>query len=304
MPAGSFLKYPVHSTRELLDQVKNEPTVAARFSRLFNMSPDMVRLAFGKLRLVRLEKPMNRRIYYVHRFETLGYKMRKVGQGTLVFAYPDGTPVLMQICGNPLRTMPFGYGMPGSGSPTVPDYSDALDNRVSSDSTDASPQKLRSVAPGPNGPALAVLDTLPDDFVVSEDVIPADQIVPGYHVSSPGSGLRISAITQILGWIAGIGSIAAIASSGGGGSVSTSTNTDGNGGGTTGGGEVGTGGNGGGGGSTPTGGSSGGDTTPPGGGNTGSSVVPESSSILLFLFGATAFFGIMWLGRRVFPLKV
>src|SRR5205085_10028047 len=50
------------------------------------------------------------RIYYVHRGERLGYKLRRVPRGTRVFALRDGTPVLIQICGNPVmvtRSLPF-----------------------------------------------------------------------------------------------------------------------------------------------------------------------------------------------------
>ena len=297
MPRGSFLKYPVHSTAELLDQIKAEPLVAARFARLFNMSPDMVRLAFAKLRLVRLAEPMKRRIYYVHQYESLGFKLRKVGVGTMIFAYPDGTPVLMQICGNPLRTPPFGYGKPGSGQPAIPEYSEMTDNAIGTASGDTRATKMRNEVPSSPTTTVA-LDVPADDFIVSEDVIPVDQPVPAFHRGARGSGLSAAAVNQILSWIAGIGATAGLFAAGGGGgsSVSTSTNGDTNGGN---GGGTGTGGN------TNTG--TGGTGGEEGGGGTGggttvtSDVVPESGSLWLFLFGGGAIALSALIGKRFLP---
>ena len=305
MPRGSFLKYPVHTTAELLDQIKTEPLVAARFARLFNMSPDMIRLAFAKLRLVRLAEPMKRRIYYVHQYESLGYKMRKIRAGTMIFAYPDGTPVLMQVCGNPLRTPPFGYGKPGSGQPSIPEYSDMTDNAIGTASSDTRASKMRNEVP-PSPEALPELDKPLDDFIVSEDVIPVDQPIPAFHRGAPGSGLSIAAINQILSWIAGIGATAGLFAGGviGEGSNSTAVNGALNGGSDSTGGVTGTGGTTGTGGNTNTGsgGNTGGGGESGGGGSTVTSdIVPESGSLWLFLFGGGAIAIAAFVRKRFIP---
>lgn len=103
MLPGSFLRAPVMSCLSLVKQVDADKLVADRYARLFQMSPGMVQLAFSHLHLTHLAKPCMLDVYYVHSGETLGYRIRRMEQGTLVFSLPDGTPMLMQVCGNPLR---------------------------------------------------------------------------------------------------------------------------------------------------------------------------------------------------------
>ena len=221
----------------------------------------------------------------------------------MIFAYPDGTPVLMQICGNPLRTPPFGYGKPGSGQPSIPEYSEMSDNAIGTASGDIRATKMRTEVPS-SPIATVALDVPADDFIVSEDVIPVDQPVPAFHRGAQGSGLSAAAVNQILSWIAGIGATAGLFAAGSGGesSVSTSTNGDTNGG-TTG---IGT--NTGSGGTTNTG--TGGTGGEEGGGGTGggttvaSDVVPESGSLWLFVFGGGAIALSALVGRRILPKTV
>jgi len=81
----------------------DDPVVRARFSRIFHLSPEMVRLAFSRMHLTRMPTTTTLQVWYVHPGERIGYKVLRVRKGTPIFALPDGTPALIQICGNPMR---------------------------------------------------------------------------------------------------------------------------------------------------------------------------------------------------------
>lgn len=117
MPRGSYLRKPVGSTTQLVQQFANDPTVVERYSRVFQMSPDSVRSALGTMRLTRLKKDMVMNVYYVRPGEHLGYRVRRVKKGTEVFILPDGTPALVKACGNPLR-----HTLPHQKITKVPDF--------------------------------------------------------------------------------------------------------------------------------------------------------------------------------------
>ena len=106
MPAGAFLRQPAPDVQSLNRQVQRDPLVCGRYARLFNMSPEMVRAAFAKMRLTRLSQDHVYAVHYVHTGETLGFKVRRVRKGTPVYVLPDGTPALVEVCGNPVRPMP------------------------------------------------------------------------------------------------------------------------------------------------------------------------------------------------------
>jgi hypothetical protein len=117
MPRGSYLQKPVNSTAQLVNQFANDPKVVERYSRVFHMEPAGIRSALGEMRLTRLKKDMVMNVYYVRPGEKLGYRVRRVKKGTEVFVLPDGTPVLVKACGNPLR-----HTIPGQKLTRVPDF--------------------------------------------------------------------------------------------------------------------------------------------------------------------------------------
>ncbi len=103
VPPGSFIRRPVANVHELVEQVQNDPVVGARYARLFHMSPEAVRLSFQNLVATRLPRDEVMRVYYVHG-DVIGYRLRRVRAGEPIFALPNGTPVLIQVCGNALRS--------------------------------------------------------------------------------------------------------------------------------------------------------------------------------------------------------
>ena len=62
LPPGSFLRRPVHSPSELVQQLRDDPIVIRRFERLMQTSPHNVREAFSNLRLTRTRADMVREI--------------------------------------------------------------------------------------------------------------------------------------------------------------------------------------------------------------------------------------------------
>jgi len=103
MPPGAFLRSPVSGVDALTRELRADSLVTSRYSRLLRLSPEMVRATFAHLRLIRLKQDMLLEVHHVHAHETIGSKVRRVRKGTPVFALPDGTPLLAQVCGNPLR---------------------------------------------------------------------------------------------------------------------------------------------------------------------------------------------------------
>ena len=124
MPPGAFLRHPASNPSALSREVAADAGVAARYSRLFHLSPSMVLRAFDNLRLAPLKHDEIFEVHYVHTGEVIGFKLRRVRKGTLVYAFPDGRPALVQVCGNPLRaTAPISYPGPNpTSSLGVPDF--------------------------------------------------------------------------------------------------------------------------------------------------------------------------------------
>ncbi len=102
LPPGSFIRRPTLGVAELNRQIAEDPVVAARYAHIFQISPEAVRLACRNLVATRLPHDEVMRVYYVHG-DVIGYKLRRVRAGEPVFALANGTPVLVQVCGNPLR---------------------------------------------------------------------------------------------------------------------------------------------------------------------------------------------------------
>jgi hypothetical protein len=109
VPPGAFLLYPANSTRELIQEVEHESTVADRYKRHFDIATTGdVELALAQLHLTRLPADRDLPVWYVHIIngaEIMGYKLRHVPAGTLVFADGKNTPVLIAECGNPIGTV-------------------------------------------------------------------------------------------------------------------------------------------------------------------------------------------------------
>ncbi len=169
LPPGSYIRQPAATVEELVSQVQNDPVVAARYARLFHMSPEAVRLAFRNLRRSTLTHDEVMRVYYVHG-DKLGYKLRRVRAGEPVFSLPNGAPVLVAVCGNPLRATL----LPPSLALQIPDFSPTEEvETVSPPFPPVIAERLEAPAPFPIGPVVPpVLAEVTPNFVEETGVIP------------------------------------------------------------------------------------------------------------------------------------
>lgn len=108
MPQGAFLRQPSPNVAALVRQVKSDPKVAVRYARLFHLPVKMVPLALQQLHLKNLTEDHVLQVHYVAAGDSQGdklvYKPRRVRRGTSVYCLPDGTPLLVRVCGNPIRS--------------------------------------------------------------------------------------------------------------------------------------------------------------------------------------------------------
>ncbi|HZT40863.1 MAG TPA: hypothetical protein VFA07_01675 [Chthonomonadaceae bacterium] len=262
MPEGSFLRRPAPTAQALSRQLASDPAVRTRYARLFQMAPQMVAPAFSGARLTRLKHDQVVQVFYVRRGEHMGYRLRHLRKGTLIYTLRDGTPALVQVCGNPLRrVLPVARSAPATRPPGVP--------------------LLIPVTPPPLSsallpPALPLRSVPPPEFV-EVAVPPPSRLPPPPAVVTPAT-----ATAQAKHWfntgllVLPFGILPFL----GGGSSNSSPPTGGSPPST------------GGGGNTGGGGGSGGG----GGGGGGGGFIPESDGLTLLLGGATP--GLLLLGYR------
>ncbi len=302
MPRGSYLRSPVGSVASLVQQTKSDPLVMERYSRLFHMAPPLVRGAFTQMRLTRMKKDQISRVYYVHPDEKLGYRIRRVKKGTLVFVLPDGSPALVQVCGNPMRAdLKYNHGTIVGDRSLIKDFS-PLDEEearaagpLETDETVGGIQTAsatdgagggagRAAAPDAawSGPGGSDAGFVAESSGAAPGFVPAASglggLGGGAGVGGAAGGLgglggaALTGLAGLTAWLGGVGGGGSSAASGGSGSnPSPGGSGTGSGGGT---GGFGGGGSGGGG-----SGSSGG-----GGGAGYTSVVPESDAMTLLIF--------------------
>jgi hypothetical protein len=269
VPHGAFLRRSVKSVPDLVRQVNSEPILGGRYSRLFRMSPQMVRMGFAKLRLERTKTDLVRKIYYVHPGEQIGYRVRRIKKGTPVFAAADGTPVLLQVCGNAVRPVSTAAL---SSLPHIPDFNETDDVPVQTVTSVTGSRAMRYAVPE----LLSVHsgDTGESGFVVDQEVASFVPATAGFYGALPSADLAAISAAQLLGWA---GSAAGLTGAITGSRKPSLPPTE-------------------------TGGSNGGDVG--GGGNNGGdngtvlSVVPESNSLPLCAFAAAGCLAFVSVRRR------
>lgn len=296
MPIGSYLKNPATTTPALTRQVGSDPTVMKRYVTTFHLPPSTIKSAFARLKLIHLTKDGIYQVHYVHPGEHLGYRVRRVRKGTLVYATSDGTPILAQVCGNPLRSSPNRELLNAgnqNGRSTVPDFQ-------------------------PNEPRMGLASDLTPTESVMRSVTPTEdqEVIPetvAGVVESPLPPVPISPLPDagLSAWARGAlaaGVIGGLLGGGGGGGSNTPSSPPGSGG-LQGGGTSGSDGiggssgdpGGGGGGSSDSGGGSGGlhgggtsgsdgnggSSGDPGGGGGGTTTTPEPDVLLFTLSAGT-----------------
>src|SRR5579871_4974533 len=195
MPTGAFLQQPAPTVAALTWQLSKDRVVSIRYARLFNMSPQMVHQAFGRLRLVRLPEDRVLQVFYVRPGERIGYLLRRVRKGTLVYELPDGTPLLLRRCGNPIhKVLPTQRSMPLSSVPEYAPYESLPAMTFSS----ANAPLLRSATPSDFVEAAV---TVPNKLPATPATIPPGKlpVVAGTHLGNWAWGF----VPIVIGGIGG-----------------------------------------------------------------------------------------------------
>lgn len=113
MPPNSFLRKPVYSVRELIDQVNNDPVVLKHYLRHYAGSDVAVTSKesligyFSTLHTGKIMQTQMMKIYRVNKYGVIDATNQKIKAGTLAFFDPAGRPMLIRSCGNPTK-----YPMP------------------------------------------------------------------------------------------------------------------------------------------------------------------------------------------------
>ena len=201
MPQGAFLRSPSPDVAHLVQQVKSDPAVAIRYSRLFHLPVKMVPLAFEQLHLKNMAVDHIMQVHYVKggvsakgekaEKEELVFKMRRVRAGTPVYCLPDGTPILVRVCGNPIRTRvsPEFYSAP------VPNFNprERLLPRIPIDS---------SIAFNTETPRRTLLPITPLSVIT---VVPATDVLPVTLLPAmptlPPAALRTASLPPVYTWV-------------------------------------------------------------------------------------------------------
>lgn len=106
MPRNSYLLRPARTQAELVSQIKAEPLVADRYMRHFGMNREEMVEFVSSLKLGRLDKTGVYMIYGVPKNGQLHANPQLLKRGTLVWQDSVGSPILLEICGNPFTQGP------------------------------------------------------------------------------------------------------------------------------------------------------------------------------------------------------
>ena len=195
MPQGAFLHAPSPDIARLVRQVKSDPAVAVRYSRLFHLPVKMVPLAFEQMHPKKLTADHVMQVHYVKNAgtdtEELVYKMRRVKAGTSVYCLPDGTPILVRVCGNPIRTRVSPEFYTNAPVPNFNAHELLLPRPTADSSTDL-------VTDAPRSPLL------PDVPLPLLTVVPAADVLPVTLLpAAPGlplASLRTASLPPVYSW--------------------------------------------------------------------------------------------------------
>jgi len=124
MPRGAYLRRPAPTALSLVHQVTTDPIVRRRYERAWSLPAESVLAKFRGVRLSRMTQPKVMKVYYFRPATGIwGYRLRRVNKGCAIFRHPDGSPFLVQVCGNPLQPAPsHPQNLPQSVATTVKDF--------------------------------------------------------------------------------------------------------------------------------------------------------------------------------------
>jgi hypothetical protein len=103
MERGAFLRKPAESRQQLINQVRQDPIVSARYQRHFGMTHDEVIQYFSQLNTGKLQEGGRYAVWHVREEDGVPHtKWLTLRTGEPIFADADGRAVLKLNCGNPM----------------------------------------------------------------------------------------------------------------------------------------------------------------------------------------------------------
>lgn len=102
MERGAFLRRPARSRAQLINQLRDDPVVAARYARHFGMNDKELIQYFGTLHGSTLTSTRRYQVWHVNPDGTLGSRMLLLKSGTPVFMDGMNRIALKASCGNPM----------------------------------------------------------------------------------------------------------------------------------------------------------------------------------------------------------
>jgi len=104
MERGSFLRKPINSRTQLINQYRSDPIVAARYQRHFGMNDKQIVRYFGTLRQSTIPETRRYTVWHVEPNGTIQSRELMLRQGTPVYVDGSGRIAMKINCGNPMVT--------------------------------------------------------------------------------------------------------------------------------------------------------------------------------------------------------
>lgn len=202
-PPGSFLKYRASTVGQLVDQIKSDPDVGARFAKHFGKPASELSSYFiGSLKRITLTKPIRVTSWYISKDGRIHSKSKLLPKGTSVFATADGRPVLAWSCGNPLRT-----DLPVAKRAVLPQVAQLpVQTKVLPNPGEIITTTALTTPPGfiaETLPALAAVEPIAAAPVLGAAIAPAVAAMPPLAIGAASGGIgSLGAIGGLLGGIA------------------------------------------------------------------------------------------------------
>jgi hypothetical protein len=220
-PPGSFLRYRATTVQELVNQMRQDPVVRARYAKHFKTSPNTLAsdVSHG-VRLITLKSPARVTSFYISKSGRISGKRKLLSRGTLVFADSAGKPVIAWSCGNPLTTAlarhvvkqpvqvteevkptvevisaPVEVAEAPSNPPEL--TAAAFDNATPGDTVEVAPEEVAVAPAEPLAVVTAPEEYIPADFAATDAIAGAALVLPAIAVLASSHNVQREIKPQI-----------------------------------------------------------------------------------------------------------
>jgi len=212
VPKNAFIVRPAPTHAALMNQVRFNPTVRDRYLRHFAMPGPELDRYFASLTPGRITTTALFTVYNVPASGVLRTRLLGLRAGTPIWQDPQGRPILMEICGNPLTRGPRAPMDEATETQVVPETETSTLRILTREPDEAAEPELALMTPADpevadSAPVLAVTGAeMADPSVATPAVSPSPLLSPTSTAStSPWAGLdSIPGALLALGGGAGI----------------------------------------------------------------------------------------------------